>query len=301
MEVTLMKIDGAFSGGGVKAYAFLGVLEELEARNYTFDRVAGSSAGAILAGFLAAGYTNEEIKELFFDLDLEQFMDGAQLEKYFPFVKWISLYFSLGLYKGNVLEKWIHDRLAEKNVYTFADIPKDKLKITVTDLTSGEIVVIPDDLNPVYGLNPNHFPISKAIRMSASLPYFFRPKKIYNRKSKKHLIVDGAVLSNLPMWIFDSDRTYQKRPLLGVKLSASYEQIMLDKVTNALGLTKALIKTMQVAHDQRYINKHHKDSVIFLPVANVPASDFKLTDDTKKELIDLGRDRTQSFLSRWPH
>ncbi|NAP00506.1 hypothetical protein FRY77_31490, partial [Halomonas sp. MG34] len=44
-----MKIDGVFSGGGVKAYAFLGVLEVLKSKELKLERVAGTSAGAIIA------------------------------------------------------------------------------------------------------------------------------------------------------------------------------------------------------------------------------------------------------------
>lgn len=296
-----MKIDGVFSGGGVKAYAFIGAMERLEEKQFTFERVAGSSAGAILAGFLAAGYDSKELKKLFMDLDVKQFLDGDRLEKFLPFVKWISMYFSLGIYKGNALEKWLYNRLAEKNIYTFGDLPAGKLKVIAADLTVGKLVVIPDDLKRMYGLEPNNFSVAKAIRMSASLPYFFRPKKMYNQESKKRLIVDGSLLSNLPMWVFDSHRDQQKRPLLGVKLSATYDKIMLNKITNSLGLTKALITTMQIAHDQRYISKNHQNDVLFLPINEVSVADFHLSKDQKQEMVKIGKETTDVFLKHWPH
>ncbi|MCZ0704077.1 NTE family protein [Natronobacillus azotifigens] len=296
-----MKIDGVFSGGGVKAFAFIGAMEQLEEKGYSFERVAGSSAGAILASLLAAGYKNEELKEIFMDLDVKQFMDGARLERYLPFIKWISLYFALGLYKGDVFEHWIHDTLAKKNIYTFADLPPGTLKVIVADLTVGKMVVIPDDVKRIYGVDPSNFPVAKAVRMSASLPYFFRPKKIWDQKHKKHIIVDGSLLSNLPMWVFDGDRKFQKRPLLGIKLSANYDKIMIGKITDALKLTKSLFTTMQIAHDQRYIVMHQQNNVLFLPVSEVGVADFHLSQASKQNLVDLGKTKTAAFLKNWPH
>ena len=59
-----MLVDGVFSGGGIKGFAFVGALQVLEDRGIYFERVAGTSAGAIMACFIAAGYTADEIEEL---------------------------------------------------------------------------------------------------------------------------------------------------------------------------------------------------------------------------------------------
>ena len=50
-----MLIDGVFSGGGLKGFALVGAYQELERKGYQFHRVAGTSAGAILATLIAAG------------------------------------------------------------------------------------------------------------------------------------------------------------------------------------------------------------------------------------------------------
>lgn len=42
-----MLIDGVFAGGGVKAFAFIGALQAMEEKNFTFSRIAGTSAGAL--------------------------------------------------------------------------------------------------------------------------------------------------------------------------------------------------------------------------------------------------------------
>ena len=58
-----MLIDGVFSGGGLKDFALVGAYQVLEEKGFRFQRVAGTSAGAILACFIAAGYTGKEIEE----------------------------------------------------------------------------------------------------------------------------------------------------------------------------------------------------------------------------------------------
>jgi len=51
-----MNIDAVFSGGGVKAFAFIGALEAMEEKGLVIKRAAGTSAGAILASLVLAGY-----------------------------------------------------------------------------------------------------------------------------------------------------------------------------------------------------------------------------------------------------
>jgi predicted acylesterase/phospholipase RssA len=56
-----MKYDLVFEGGGAKGMVFVGALQEFEARGHTYDRLLGTSAGAITAALLAAGYTSQEM------------------------------------------------------------------------------------------------------------------------------------------------------------------------------------------------------------------------------------------------
>src|SRR3954463_8191170 len=60
--------DLVLEGGGVKGIALAGALAELLPR-YRFNRVAGTSAGAIAAAFVAAGAGAEEIRAALDRLD----------------------------------------------------------------------------------------------------------------------------------------------------------------------------------------------------------------------------------------
>lgn len=58
-----MKFDLVFEGGGAKGMVFVGAYEEFVNRKHTFGRLLGTSAGAITAALLAAGYTAREMLE----------------------------------------------------------------------------------------------------------------------------------------------------------------------------------------------------------------------------------------------
>jgi predicted acylesterase/phospholipase RssA len=69
-----MQYDLVFEGGGAKGMVFVGALEEFFSRGHSFDRLLGTSAGAITATLLAAGYTPEEMLEA-----LAEKEDGASV------------------------------------------------------------------------------------------------------------------------------------------------------------------------------------------------------------------------------
>jgi predicted acylesterase/phospholipase RssA len=56
-----MKYDVVFEGGGAKGMVFVGACDEFTRRGHTFGRLLGTSAGAITAALLAAGYTTDEM------------------------------------------------------------------------------------------------------------------------------------------------------------------------------------------------------------------------------------------------
>src|SRR5690625_4751377 len=137
-------------------------------------------------------------------------------------MKWFTIYFKLGIYKGDRLEKWLEEKLSLKGIKTFKDIKSTYLKVIVSDLSLGKLVVIPDDLKRVYGIDPNNFSVATAVRMSAGFPYIFRPRYLKNNQNKS-VIVDGGLLSNFPLWVFNKKSNRSVRPLLGIKLSESME------------------------------------------------------------------------------
>jgi predicted acylesterase/phospholipase RssA len=58
-----MQYDLVFEGGGAKGTVFVGAMQVFESLGHTHGRLLGTSAGAITAAFLAAGYTSAEMLE----------------------------------------------------------------------------------------------------------------------------------------------------------------------------------------------------------------------------------------------
>ena len=65
-----LKIDAVFEGGGVKGIGLVGAVAVTEERGYQFENLAGTSAGAIVAALIAAGYKSDKLKEIIENLDL---------------------------------------------------------------------------------------------------------------------------------------------------------------------------------------------------------------------------------------
>lgn len=295
-----MKIDGVFSGGGVKSYAFMGALKKIEEQDLSFERVAGTSAGAIIASLIAAEYEVDEIEHILSSLSLKKLLDAPKITQYIPLSKWLFLYFRMGLNKGEKLEQWLYNQLASKGIYTFKDLQDGYLKVVVSDLSLGKLVVIPDDLERVYEIDPNYFPVSKAVRMSAGFPYFFMPKRLPNQSNEQSIIVDGGLLSNFPLWVFENDSGQSKRPILGVKLSGATGGHHPRKIKNAYEMFSALFSTMKQAHDTRYVSKSKQSNIIFIPVEDVNTMNFQIDDATKEKLIETGYESAEQFLAHWP-
>ena len=292
-----MLVDGVFSGGGLKGFALVGAYQVLEEKGYNFQRVAGTSAGAILASFIAAGYTAKEIEKLLDELDFISLLDPKKTILPLPFMKWLHLYWRLGLYQGKALENWFLEKLANKGVYSFSDLAPGSLKLVASDLTNGKMIVLPDDLEQ-YGISPQSFPVARALRMSCSIPFFFEPVKL-KVGSGNTIVVDGGVLSNFPLWIFDDETGKKERPVLGLKLSQNQNEMETRQINNALQLFEALFSTMKNAHDNNYISRKLEKDIIFIPVEGYSATQFDLDEETKMELIEIGRSRTLQFLKTW--
>lgn len=293
-----MEIDGVFSGGGVKGIAIIGAVAGIEQKGFTFKRLAGTSAGSIIAAFVAAGYKSDEILNMMDEINLTDFLDARKAYVLAPITKWLMLYWRLGLYKGVVLEKWIAAKLAVRGIRTFQDMPPNALRVIASDLTNGRLVVLPDDL-PKYGYAIETFPVAKAIRMSCSIPYFFEPVKL-RAIDGNNVFVDGGVLSNFPMWLFDKENIKKVRPVLGVKLSHGDQNHQpKNKIRNAIGMFEALFETMKDAHDSRYISRKHEKNIIFIPTEGILATEFGLTEERKLALFELGKKQADIFFKKW--
>ena len=232
------RCDAVFEGGGVRGIGLVGAVYQMERSGYIFGNVAGSSAGAIIASLLAAGYTGEEIYEEMKHVNYFKFKEKHLLD-YFGIVgKLLSILFHFGIYSADYFEQWLTELLSKKGVYTFGDLKcgshtghcKYKLQVTASDITDEELLVFPRDLHK-FGIMADMYPIAKAVRMSMSIPVFYEPFILREQSGKKHYIVDGGMLSNYPMWLLDEGTTEPRYPTIGFKFCEQKECSTLCSVT----------------------------------------------------------------------
>jgi NTE family protein len=298
LEVLEMKADAIFEGGGVRGIAFAGAVCCLEDRGYEFQRLAGTSAGAIMAALLAAGYTAKELSVLT-DTDFNLFLDRDLIQSIPLLGKPLGLLFEKGLYQGDYIEEWMRGLLMEKGKTKFGDVMQggeSRLKIIASDITKKEIVIFPDDL-PKYGFDPMKFEIAKAVRMSASIPLFFSPMIAAYRQCESY-IVDGGVLSNFPVWIFDVDGA-PRWPTFGFKLVDSSAGNCSAGRTDLLSYAFNILNAMIDVDQSVYMRDKDSIRTVSIPTPGVKPTDFNLSPIDAFRLFQSGYESCQRFLKQW--
>lgn len=305
-----MKLDLVLEGGGVKGIALVGALSVLE-KEFEFHRVAGSSAGAIVGSLTAAGMNTTTMQQVIGSLDYRQFMDKDLLDHFGLAGKTLSVLFEKGLYKGDFLEKWLGEQLATVNVSTFGDLADDdddtgsssaepahayKLVVTASDISNGRLALLPIDFPEHYptedaGGGANTRTVVEAVRCSMSIPFFFQPHHLGYRAGPKKdkadaLMVDGGMLSNFPVQVFDRKDTKPPRwPTFGIKLSnRPGVQLPPAPINGPIDFARSLLNTMMGFADRAHIEDPKVVSrTIFVDSLGVSATDFDAV-STKPEL-----------------
>ncbi len=291
----LLKADAVFEGGGVRGIAFIGAVQAMEEEKVEWQRLAGTSAGAVIAALLASGYKSYEIRDRMSNINFSKLRGRTILNRIPIFGILLELMIHLGIYKNDFLETWMDSLLSEKGIKTFADLPDGKLKIIASDVSNGQMLILPDDLER-YGMTPADLKVSTAVMMSASLPFFFRPVIWKSKDHNKSYILDGGLLSNFPIWIFDTDNP--RFPTFGFHFVK--EEVNIDAVIpTPIHLFKNIFKTMLQAHDLRYMNEETIERTIQIPTGHINATDFVLNEDETDFLYKSGYTSAKEFLSNW--
>lgn len=290
-----MKADAVFEGGGVRGIAFIGAIQAMEEETVKWERLAGTSAGALIAALLASGYKSYEISDRVSELNFSKLRGTTFLNRIPVLGVFLELMINLGIYKNDYLESWVDSLLAEKGIMTFADLPDGKLKVIASDISNGRMLILPDDLES-YRMTPADLKVSTAVMMSASMPFFYRPVIWKSKERNKSYILDGGLLSNFPIWIFDTDNP--RFPTFGFHFVK--DKVSIDAVIpTPIHLFKNIFKTMLQAHDLRHMNEETIERTIQIPAGDINATDFELNEDEIDFLYSSGYTAAKEFLSKW--
>ncbi|MFX0547700.1 patatin-like phospholipase family protein [Hathewaya histolytica] len=295
-----MKLDAVFQGGGVKATGLVGALCRIEECGVHWMKLAGTSAGAIIASLIAVGYTGEEIKHLMYDVNYTDFKSESCINK-IPFIgKILGLVQNKGLFNTGVIEEYLNILYKNKGKNKFKDLyvnGESTLKIIASDVTNKKLLILPEDIRE-YGIEPKELDIAKAVVMSISIPFFFRPTKL-DYRGEKCFIVDGGLTSNYPIWIFDVKGT-PRWPTIGFKLEKSHKNHVFNKFNN--GFFPYVYDVMETAigcYDEKFLSDKDKIRTISIPTLDVKTIEFNISKKEKKELFDIGYKKADEFIRNW--
>jgi NTE family protein len=317
--MTVIEADGVFQGGGIKGLAIAGALLEFaENDRLSVSRwrsVAGTSAGAIIAAYLAAGKSATELATLLHNAPFASFQDSGPGGKLIGGA--VGLVRRRGLARGDVFLRWFDNELGGM---TFGDVRSEssngekpphefRLRMIAADVTHHRLLVLPDDLRGYKRekdgakIDPNDFPVAEAARMSLSVPYFFSPVQLIDgRTNNPATIIDGGTLSNFPVWLFDAVGRDPTRPTFGLRLVGGRAVGSgLRSFVRMLGWPAALAvdisQTQSGAWDQRFVTASTRVRTCTVDAGTVGTTDFGLSAPRRADLINGGRRAAASFLN----
>ncbi len=310
--------DLVFEGGGVKGIAFGGALQALADAGYEIKNVAGTSAGAITAALVAAGYSAKELDALLQGMPFKQFQDEGKLDR-LPGGKLLSVVSELGIYEGKFFQEWVTELLADKGVVEFghllnpdADDPSDpdqrwRLRVIASDVTNRRMLILPRDAARL-GIEPDRLNVGYALRMSMSIPIFFEPV-VHQAEDHDTLIVDGGMLSNFPVWLFDRKDGEPRWPTFGLLLAEPEPRAEIgERLDNEqqvaergsiVDYLKNIALTMLAAHDRLYLDNATYARTVPIPTLGVGTTEFDISPERIKALRDSGEEAMRAFLADW--
>jgi NTE family protein len=316
--MTKKPADLVLEGGGVKGIGLVGAYSALQESGYEFHRIAGTSAGAIVGALIAADMPAHDLQKLMGDLDYGKFEDEGFLDHLGLVGKGASILFEKGIYEGDSLHKWLDDLLIGLGKRTFGDLkiddpgsslPKQKryrLVVMASDVSRGELVRLPWDYSK-YGLRADDMLVADAVRASMSIPFFYKPVRLKGTdaqgRASASLLVDGGMLSNFPIEVFDrTDGKPPRWPTFGIKLSARPGALAISKfkTSGTFDFAKAMVGTMMSFHDQMHIDDPAVLArTMFVDTLGVRATDFDIDSATQDALFKNGRAAATDFLKTW--
>jgi NTE family protein len=299
----------AFEGGGVNGVAYAGALRYLDeyygGKFLTgIKNVTGSSVGSIVAAAIACGATADYLENKMRKIDFSEFLDdswGVCSDVY-------RVMTEFGWYKGDTLLAYIAKTIQEltgNSEITFEELYQltgKNLVITGTNVNKMETIYFSRVKFP-------SFPVKLAVRISSSFPFFFRAEKVLDC-----YWVDGGLLNNFPIGVFDTKRYCSggfNKATLGFKIVTEgeedkfedpddYEDDSYDEPDQKIdGIKDFSIAIGNAVYNQCqriYIKAEDWERTIKCNVGKSSSLNFKLTSKDKEALIQAGYLGAKEFI-----
>lgn len=267
-----------FGGGAIRGVSYAGAIRALEEIGVYTNTIAGSSVGAIFAGLLAVGYSAEELKEVFMQVNYELFKDI-----HFGFGK------DFAISKGEIFLDWLRD-LIETKFYGDAYKKGENKPVTFKDLEKNLIIITTDLTNFKYKefskFETPDEEIAFAIRISSTMPGLMKPVIHENA-----LLVDGDLQKSWPLWRLSKNLCPDDERVLEFRLEGDYE----GKGQNAIDFINTVYSCVtSLATDFIMENYGSRDKFDYIKIntGTVVVVDFNQSREKRQELMDIGYEQT---------
>ncbi|KUG26698.1 serine protease [hydrocarbon metagenome] len=184
----MKKLGLALGAGGARGIAHIAVLEALEELEIKPCVISGTSIGAIVGLFYAAGFSTSEMKEILNEIIYGKRSKFWEIHRKSDFIKYFDLLDPTiktgGLLRGDKLASFLSTKVKISN-FKELQIP---FKVTTTDYYKKIQVII------------DKGELLSAVRASYALPFLFAP---IEREGK--LLIDGGMVNPLPFDVIRKD------------------------------------------------------------------------------------------------
>jgi predicted acylesterase/phospholipase RssA len=250
-------------GGGIKGLAYVGALEVL-LEHYKFRWFVGTSAGAIAAALLGAGYSVSELATILSTKDFTEFFDA-------PWYKaLINIVFRHGLFPGDAVTEWM-DRLLAEKLESATRVKLSELPNRVTLVASRR-----EKASLTFDSRSNDKAVAYAVRCSMSIPLVFIPQSEEGIRT-----FDGGLQRNFP--IDELLRLDPEADFVSLYLGPEvYEPVK-------QGFVLADLLSIWTESSEPDLLRKYKDQTVIIDTRPIGTLDFGLTETEKKFLVACGR------------
>ena len=260
-RLTGNSVGVVLSGGGARALAHIGVLEELTKAGIVIDRVAGVGLGAYIGALFATGHTAEEIDARCY----EEWVRNKPLGDYT-----LSRH---ALLRG--------ERMAHMLRRSFGEVSIEELGVGFScasaDLLTGELVV------------SSHGPLAEALKASMTLPLLSPPVARDGR-----MLVDGSLLDSLPVALVSQ---LGEGPVIAVRVESSLRPPGSDEAAREPALPEILSRVLALASASIAASQPREpELLITVTGTDVGLLEFHLIDTARQAGRRAARARLESLV-----
>lgn len=274
-----LRTNLVLSGGSVRGISHLGALMRLIEEGVIdlkkIKAIAGSSVGSLVGVLIVLGFNMGEVWDLILRLDMRKLTKTN-------FLMFLS---KCGIESGEIIHKFFEEILEKKtgckNINFKQLYDKTGVAFTVVGscLTTKKIIYFDH-------LNTPDFLVSLALRISISMPGFFTPVVIGNKK-----YVDGGILNNFPMNLFEDklDET------IGILICNEYD-------TDYKYPEEYVISIMNLFMHHFYQETANKyaDQTVYVTKTpkGISSFCFDVSNELKLELLKIGINAAKDFMKK---